>query len=243
VFVTVTVSSVDLPSRTSPKGTRRSSIGVTESVTLILPTAVVAPVPLTDTVTDAELGSSLGMFKLSVKVPVAVGAKTTVRVQDEDGKMVWFEQVSVFMEKGAASRFVEPTAPTARAAFPLFVTVTVWVTDEPAVMVPNGTRRSLVGATESVTVIFGTGTVPPVPLMFMMTELFAGSLLGILKLSVKVPAEAGAKATVRVQDADGKTVWFEQASVFMEKGAASGFVEPTEPTTRLAVPVFFTVTV
>src|SRR5512139_721237 len=225
MFATVTVSFVDLPSRTSPKGTRRSSIGATESVTLILPTAAAAPVPLTDTVTDAELGSSLGMFKLSVKVPVAVGAKATVIVQD------------------AVNRFAEPTAPTARAAFPLFVTVTVWVTDEPAAMVPNGTRRSFVGATESVTVIFGTGTVPPVPLMFMMTELFAGSLLGILKLSVKVPAEAGAKATVRVQDADGKTVWFEQVSVFMEKGAASGFVEPTEPTTRLAVPVFFTVTV
>ena len=243
MFATVTVSSVDLPSRTSPKGTRRSSIGATESVTLILPTAAAAPVPLTDTVTDAELGSSLGMFKLSVKVPVAVGAKATVIVQDAVGAMAWFEQLSVFMEKGAASRFVEPTAPTAREAFPLFVTVTVWVTDEPAAMVPNGTRRSFVGATESVTVIFGTGTVPPVPLKFMVTELFAGSLLGILKLSVKVPAEAGAKATVRVQDADGTMVWFEQVSVFMEKGAASGFVEPIAPTARLAVPVFCTVAV
>src|SRR5512139_2241089 len=105
MFATVTVSFVDLPSRTSPKGTRRSSIGATESVTLILPTAAAAPVPLTDTVTDAELGSSLGMFKLSVKVPVAVGAKATVIVQDAVGAMVWFEQVSVFMEKGAANRF------------------------------------------------------------------------------------------------------------------------------------------
>jgi hypothetical protein len=123
------------------------------------------------------------------------------------------------------------------------VTVTVWVTDVPAAIVPNGTSRSFVGVTESVTVIFGTGTVPPVPFTFTVTELFAGSLLEILKLSDEVPVEAGAKATVRVQDAAGAMVWFEQVSVFMEKGAASAFVEPTAPTARLAVPVFVTVTV
>jgi hypothetical protein len=183
-------------------------------------------VPLTFTTTELFAVSLLGILKLSDRVPVEAGAKATVRVQDADGAMVWFEQVSVFMEKGAASEFAEPTTPTTRAAFPLFVTVTVWVTDEPAAIVPNGTSRSFVGATESVTVILGVGTVPPVPLTFMVTVLFAGSLLGILKLSDTAPVEVGAKATVTVQDADGAMVWFEQVSVFMEKGAASGFAEP-----------------
>ena len=209
----------------------------------MLLTAIAAPVPLTFTTTELFAVSLLGILKLSDSVPVESGANATVRVQDADGAMVWFEQVSVFIEKGAANGSVEPTAPTVRAAFPLFVTVTVWVTDVPAAIDPNGTKRSFVGVTESVTVILGTGTVPPVPLTLMVTELFAGSLLGILKLSDSAPAEVGAKATVRVQDADGTMVWFEQVSVFMEKGAASAFVEPIAPTTRLAVPVFCIVTV
>ena len=125
MFVTVTVSSTDLPSLTSPKGTRRSLIGGTESVTWMLATAAEAPVPLTDTVTDAEPGALLGMLKLPVKGPVNVGAKATVRVQDAEGAMVWFEQVSVFMEKGAASGVVEPMPPTVRLAVPVFCTVTV----------------------------------------------------------------------------------------------------------------------
>jgi hypothetical protein len=209
----------------------------------MLLTAAAEPVPLTFTTTELFAVSLLGILKLSDSVPVASGANATVRVQDADGAMVWFEQVSVFIEKGAASGSVEPTAPTVRAAFPLFVTVTVWVTDVPAAIDPNGTKRSFVGVTESVTVILGTGTVLPVPLTLMVTELFAGSLLGILKLSDNAPAEVGAKATVRVQDADGAMVWFEQVSVFMEKGAASEFVDPIAPTTRLAVPVFCIVTV
>jgi hypothetical protein len=82
-----------------------------------------------------------------------------------------------------------------------------------------------------------------VPLTFTTTELFAVSSLGILKLSDSAPVEVGVNATVRVQDADGAMVWFEQVSVFMEKGAVSEFAEPIAPTARLAVPVFFTVTV
>ena len=109
--------------------------------------------------------------------------------------------------------------------------------------VPKGTDRSVVGATESVTVMAAVGTDAPVPVTFMVTELFAVSLLGILKLSDSVPVVVGAKATVRVQAADGAMVWFEQVSVFMEKGAASEFAEPIAPTARLAVPVFCTVTV
>jgi hypothetical protein len=50
------------------------------------------------------------MFKLSVKVPVAVGAKATVIVQDAVGAMAWFEQVSVFGEE-CGQQIVEPTAP------------------------------------------------------------------------------------------------------------------------------------
>ena len=109
--------------------------------------------------------------------------------------------------------------------------------------VPKGTNRSVVGDTESVTVMAAVGTAAPVPVTFIVTELFAGSLLGILKLSDNVPVEVGANATVRVQDAAGAMVWFEQVSVLMEKGAASGFAEPTAPTAKLAVPVFVTVTV
>jgi hypothetical protein len=45
-------------------------------------------VPLTDTVTEALAESLLGMFKLSVKVPVNVGANAMVRVQVEAGAMV-----------------------------------------------------------------------------------------------------------------------------------------------------------
>lgn len=97
-------------------------------------------------------------------------------------------------------------APTARLAVPVFVTVTVCETDEPVFTLPKGTDRSVVGATESVTEMAGVGTAAPVPLTFIMMELFAGSLLGILKLSVKVPVAVGAKATVTVQDAEGAMV-------------------------------------
>ena len=88
VFVTVTALSTDLPSRTSPKGIRRSSAGATESVTLMSPTAVDAPVPLRETVTDAFPGSLLGMLKLSVKVPVTVGSNVIVKAQVAAGAMV-----------------------------------------------------------------------------------------------------------------------------------------------------------
>ncbi len=108
---------------------------------------------------------------------------------------------------------------------------------------PKGTDRSVVGATESVTVMAGVGAAAPVPLTFTVTELLAGSLLGILKLSAYDNVPVGVKAIVSVQDADGAMDWFEQVSVFIVKGAASGFVEPTVPTDRLAVPVFCTVTV
>ncbi len=146
-------------------------------------------------------------------------------------------------EKGAARGFVEPTAPTSRFAVPVFVTVTVCEAEDPTMMLPKGTDRSVVGATESVTVMAGVVTADPVPLTFNVTELFAGSLLGILKLSVKAPAETGANEMVRVHEAAGAMVWFEQVSFVTEKGAARGFVEPTAPTRRFAVPVFVTVTV
>ena len=86
------------------------------------------------------------------------------------------------------------------------MTVTVCEAEEPTMTLPKGTERSVVGVTESVTEIAGVGTAAPVPLTFMMTELFAGSLLGILKLSVKVPVAVGAKATVTVQEAAGAIV-------------------------------------
>jgi hypothetical protein len=110
------------------------------------------------------------------------------------------------MVNGAASESEEPTVPITRAAFPLFVIVTVCVAELPAEMVPNGTNRSLVGATESVTVMLGTGTVPPVPLTFTVTVLLEGSLLGMLKLSETTPVEVGTKAIVIVQAAEGAMV-------------------------------------
>ena len=60
-------------------------------------------------------------------------------------------------EKGAASEFVDPMAPTSRLAFPVFVTVTVWFADEPVFTLPKGTDRSVVGDTESVTEMAGAG--------------------------------------------------------------------------------------
>ncbi len=242
-FAIVTVCFTDFPSRTLPKGICRSSTGETESVILMRPTVVDDPVPLTFTVTELFAGSLLGILRLSLKVPVAVGANEIVTVQDADGAMVWFEQLSPVTEKGAASGLVEPTAPITSPAFPLFVTVIVCVAEVPAVTLPKGTSRSVVGATESVTVIAGVGAAAPVPLTFMVTELFAGSLLGMLKLSVKVPVAVGANEIVMVQEADGATVWFEQVLFVMEKGAASGFVDPMAPMMRFAVPVFVTVTV
>jgi hypothetical protein len=164
-------------------------------------------------------------------------------VQEAAGAMVWSEHVLFVMEKGAASGFVEPTAPRINAAFPLFVTVTVWLTEELAVTLPKGTCRSVVGATESVTVMAGVGAAAPVPLTFTVTDAFAGSLLGMLKLSEKVPAAAGANATVMVQEAAGAMVWSEHVLFAMANGAESGFVEPTAPITRLAVPELVTVTV
>lgn len=108
--------------------------------------------------------------------------------------------------KGAASGFAEPTAPMTRLAVPVFLTVTVCEAEEPTIIVPKGTCRSVVGATESVTEMAGVATVAPVPLTFMVTELFAGSLLGMLKLSVKEPVAVGANATVTVQEAAGEMV-------------------------------------
>ena len=110
------------------------------------------------------------------------------------------------MVKGAASGFDEPMAPTTRLAVPVFLTVTVCETDEPVLRLPKGTERSVAGATESVTEIAGVGTAAPVPLTFTITELFALSLLGILKLSEKAASEAGEKATFTVQEADGAMV-------------------------------------
>ena len=89
----------------------------------------------------------------------------------------------------------------------------------------------------------GVGAAAPVPLMFTTTDGFAGSLLGILKLSEKAAAAAGANVILTVQEADGAMLWFEQVLFVMENGAARGFVEPTAPITRLAVPEFVTVTV
>ena len=108
--------------------------------------------------------------------------------------------------KGAASGFDEPTAPMTRLAVPVFLTVTVCEAEEPTMTLPKGTERSVVGATESVTEIAGVGTAAPVPLTFTITELFALSLLGILKLSEKAATEAGAKTTFRVQEAEGAMV-------------------------------------
>jgi hypothetical protein len=114
--------------------------------------------------------------------------------------------VSVLIEKGAASGLADPTVPTSRLAVPEFVTVTVCKADEPTMIVPKGTDRSVVGATESVTEMAGVVTAAPVPLTFTVTELFAGSLLGMLKLSVKEPVAVGANPMVTVQEAAGAMV-------------------------------------
>jgi hypothetical protein len=121
------------------------------------PIAAVAPVPLMFTTTDAFAGSLLGILKLSEKVPAAAGANAILTVHEAAGATLWFEQVSFVIENGAERGFVEPTAPITRLAVPLFVTVTVWLADEPAVTLPKGTERSVVGATESVTEMAGAG--------------------------------------------------------------------------------------
>jgi hypothetical protein len=164
-------------------------------------------------------------------------------VQDAAAAIVWFEHESVLIENGAASGFAEPIAPMTRLAVPVFLTVTVCVAEDPDVTLPKGTLRSVVGETESVTEIAGTGAAAPSPLTLTVTVLFVVSLLGREKLSENVPVAAGAKTTVMVQDAETAIVWFEHESVLIENGDASGFAEPAAPMTRLAVPVFLTVTV
>ena len=107
---------------------------------------------------------------------------------------------------GCAVEFWQPVAPSARVAFAVLVTVPVVEAAEPVLRLPKGTERSVAGATESVTEIAGVGTAAPVPLTFTITELFALSLLGILKLSEKAATEAGEKTTFTVQEADGAMV-------------------------------------
>src|SRR6185369_11352677 len=72
--------------------------------------------------------------------------------------------------------------------------------DEPTVALPNSAFRSVAGAIESVTAICGTGAIVPVPLTAKETAGVAGSLLGILKVSVAGMIESGeTKRTVNVQ--------------------------------------------
>ncbi len=127
-------------------------------------TGVDPPVPLTLTVTVLLAGSLFGMLKLSLVAPDDAGANSTDSVHDAAGTMVWFEHVSFFREKGAARESAEPIVPITRLALPSFLTVTVCEAVVPIVTVPNGICRSVVGETESITVMEGAdagGGVPP----------------------------------------------------------------------------------
>src|SRR3989304_3303300 len=86
---------------------------------------------------------------------------------------------------------------------------------------------------------------PPVPLTLTVTGFLSRALEGLSKVPLAAPDAVGANRKVRVQLADGARVLPEQPSVAdgMLNGAASGFADATVPITRLAVPLFVTVTV
>lgn len=83
------------------------------------------PVPLTVIVTELSSASFDGMSNVSFDVAEAVGEYLTVRVQVPEAAIVWPEQLSVVMLKGAAIGFALAMVPMVRLASPSFVTVTV----------------------------------------------------------------------------------------------------------------------
>ena len=209
----------------------------------MLGTGAAVAVPETFNVTVGLFGSFDGTSRLSLETPGAVGANLTLKVQLAAGGTVWFEQLSFTTLNGAASASAEATAPTARPALPLLVTVTVLSSVVFSVMLPKGMSRSPVGATESVTEMLGTGAAVAVPETFNVTVGLFGSFDGTSRLSLETPGAVGANLTLKVQLAAGGTVWFEQLSFTTLNGAASASAEATAPTARPALPLLVTVTV
>ena len=199
-----------------------------------------APVPLILTVTGFSSGSSDGIATLLLNIPVVVGAKCTSKVQLSVGITTKLEHVSFSMLNGAAGA---TSAKRVKLALPSFVTVTVWSAVVISVTLPNGTCRSAAGATESVTVMSGTGIADPVPSTVTVTGSSSGSSDGISKLSFDGVAAVGAKRTSNVQPAAGFKTALEHVSFRMLNGAASGLAAAILPIVRSAVPSFVTVTV
>jgi hypothetical protein len=235
VLLTVTVWSAVRPWTTFPNGIWWSVVGATESVTAMTGTGVAVPVPDTLMVTVGVEGSSLGMSKLSLNKPAAVGANRTVRVQDPPGEM-GLVQLFDTMLNGATGPAIVPTV---RSALPLLLTVTIWSAVLPSRTVPKGIRWSVAEPAESVTTMTGTGVAVPVPDRLIVTVPVAVSLLGMSKVSLKGPVAVGANLTVRVQDPPG-AMGLVQLFDTMLNGAAGPAIVPT---VRSALPMLLIVTV
>src|SRR5512147_224315 len=83
----------------------------------------------------------------------------------------------------------------------------------------------------------------PDPLTLIVMFGVVGSLLGMSKVSENAAALVGANLTIMVQEPAGATVFPEQLSAVIVKGATSGFTEAIVPRTRSAFPLLPTVTV
>ena len=237
-LVTVTVWVLVPPCVISPKGTVRSFIGATESVTAMTGAGTARPAPETATVIDGSSGSSDVRSKLPVEACTATGANCTVTVQLLSG-VRGAVQVLAVMLNGAAGGVM---APIVRSASPLLVTVTVPEIVVLIVRLPKASARSFTSGIESVTAMFGTAGVP-VPLTATVTAGVCGSSDGILKSSVEETRAVGLNLTVTVQLLFGVSVWLEQRSVMMLNGAASALADATAPIVRSRPPVLVTVTV
>src|SRR6185369_16849112 len=102
---------------------------------LPVPVVAVPPVPFTLTVTDGRL---LGISKVSLAGPLAVGAKWTVSVHVAEGAIVWPEQVLFRKVNGAARGLALAIVPMTRFAPPVLVMVMIASADKPAFTAPNG---------------------------------------------------------------------------------------------------------
>jgi hypothetical protein len=74
---------------------------------------------VTDTVTGFSSGSFDGISNDSLNDPGADGAKRTVNVQLDEGKMLCPEQLSFRMMNGVESGLSDAIAPVTRFALPL----------------------------------------------------------------------------------------------------------------------------
>jgi hypothetical protein len=176
LFVSVTACMLLVPTNTFPK-LKLVGLAVSWSV-------AATPVPL-KAMAVGEFGALLTSDTLPVTLPVAAGAKATLK----------FAVCPTASVKGRVSPLVLKPAPVTvaweivRLALPELVRVTVWVFVVPTTTLP---KLTLVGVTES------CGWTP-VPLRAMAVGEF-GALLTSDTLPVTLPVAAGVNPTLKLLD-------------------------------------------